>query len=111
MKLKKRRFREVKNTRNSLGMLDASTLGKIIVSGNDAGEFLDLIYTNMMSSLKPGRCRYGLMYNENGFLFDDGVVARLNEKTCVILLLVVQIEYTHGWKSGTKRNGGIKSIC
>ena len=74
-------YREVKNTRNSLGMLDASTLGKIIVSGNDAGEFLDLIYTNMMSTLKPGRCRYGLMCNENGFLFDDGVVARLNEKT------------------------------
>ena len=49
-------YREVKNTRNSLGMLDASTLGKIIVSGNDAGEFLDLIYTNMMSSLKPGSC-------------------------------------------------------
>ena len=62
-------------------MLDASTLGKIIVSGSDAGEFLDLIYTNMMSSLKPGRCRYGLMCNENGFLFDDGVVVRLDEKT------------------------------
>ena len=61
-------------------MLDASTLGKIIVSGSDAGEFLDLIYTNMMSSLKPGRCRYGLMCNENGFLFDDGVVVRLDEK-------------------------------
>ena len=73
--------REVKNTRNALGMLDASTLGKIIVSGSDAGEFLDLIYTNMMSSLKPGRCRYGLMCNENGFLFDDGVVVRLDEKT------------------------------
>jgi len=73
--------REVKATRDSLGLLDASTLGKIIVKGPDAGRFLDMLYTNMMSTLKPGRCRYGLMCNENGFLMDDGVVARLDDET------------------------------
>ncbi|MDK3020526.1 sarcosine oxidase subunit alpha family protein [Pseudodonghicola flavimaris] len=72
-------MREVSNTRQAVGILDASTLGKIIVKGPDAGRFLDLIYTNMMSSLKPGKCRYGLMCSENGFLIDDGVVARLDE--------------------------------
>jgi len=71
--------REILNTRNGLGMLDASTLGKIVVKGPDAGKFLDLMYTNMMSTLKIGRCRYGLMCNENGFLIDDGVVARIGE--------------------------------
>ena len=71
--------REINQTRNSLGMLDASTLGKIIVKGPDAGKFLDLMYTNMMSTLKVGRCRYGLMCSENGFLSDDGVVARISE--------------------------------
>ncbi|MFK7942998.1 MAG: 2Fe-2S iron-sulfur cluster-binding protein [Paracoccaceae bacterium] len=71
--------REVLNARQNVGMLDASTLGKIMVKGPDAGKFLDLIYTNMMSTLKPGRCRYGLMCNENGFLFDDGVVVRTGE--------------------------------
>ena len=73
--------REIKQTRDSLGLLDASTLGKIIVKGPDAGKFMDMLYTNMMSTLKPGRCRYGLMCNENGFLMDDGVVARLDEDT------------------------------
>ena len=73
--------REIKATRGSLGLLDASTLGKILVKGPDAGRFLDMLYTNMMSSLKPGRCRYGLMCSENGFLIDDGVVARLDEDT------------------------------
>ena len=68
--------REVLNARQKVGMLDASTLGKIVVKGPDAGKFLDLIYTNMMSNLKVGRCRYGLMCTENGFLFDDGVVVR-----------------------------------
>ncbi|MCA8878373.1 MAG: sarcosine oxidase subunit alpha family protein [Rhodobacteraceae bacterium] len=73
--------REVKNTRENVGMLDASTLGKVLVKGPDAGKFLDLIYTNMMSSLKPGRCRYGLICSENGFLMDDGVVARIDDET------------------------------
>ncbi|MDJ0822212.1 MAG: sarcosine oxidase subunit alpha family protein [Paracoccaceae bacterium] len=73
--------REVMATRDSLGLLDASTLGKIIVKGPDAGRFLDMLYTNMMSTLKPGKCRYGLMSTENGFLTDDGVVARIDEDT------------------------------
>ncbi len=73
--------REINQTRSSLGLLDASTLGKLIVKGPDAGKFLDMLYTNMMSTLKPGRCRYGLMCNENGFLTDDGVVARIDEDT------------------------------
>ncbi|MGB1390890.1 MAG: glycine cleavage T C-terminal barrel domain-containing protein, partial [Paracoccaceae bacterium] len=74
-------MREVTNTRENVGLLDASTLGKLIVKGPDAGKFLDMLYTNMMSTLKPGRCRYGLMCTENGFLTDDGVVARIDEDT------------------------------
>ena len=74
-------MREVSNTREKLGLLDASTLGKLIVKGPDAGKFLDMMYTNMMSTLKPGKCRYGLMCSENGFLIDDGVVARIDEDT------------------------------
>ena len=74
-------WREVINTREKLGLLDASTLGKIVVKGPDAGKFLDMMYTNMMSNLKLGRCRYGLMCSENGFLSDDGVVARIDDQT------------------------------
>ncbi|MEJ6394910.1 sarcosine oxidase subunit alpha family protein [Gymnodinialimonas sp. 2305UL16-5] len=73
--------REIDATRRSLGLLDASTLGKIIVKGPDAPKFMDMLYTNMMSSLRPGKCRYGLMCSENGFLMDDGVVVRLDEDT------------------------------
>ncbi|WP_425093365.1 sarcosine oxidase subunit alpha family protein [Tropicimonas sp. S265A] len=73
--------REVLATRTGVGLLDASTLGKILVKGPDAGRFLDMLYTNMMSTLPVGKCRYGLMCSENGFLMDDGVVARLSEDT------------------------------
>jgi sarcosine oxidase, subunit alpha len=71
--------REILCVRNKVGLLDASTLGKIEIKGPDAAEFLDRIYTNMFSSLKVGRCRYGLMMNEMGFLSDDGVSVRLGE--------------------------------
>lgn len=73
--------REILAVRGGVGTLDASTLGKILVKGPDAGRFLDMLYTNMMSTLPVGKCRYGLMCNENGFLMDDGVVARLSDDT------------------------------
>jgi sarcosine oxidase subunit alpha len=71
--------REILAVRNRVGLLDASTLGKIEIKGSDAAEFLDRIYTNLFSTLKPGRARYGLMMNELGFLFDDGVTVRLGD--------------------------------
>ncbi len=87
--------REVRTTRESLGLLDASTLGKILVCGPDAGKFLDLVYTNMISTLPVGRCRYGLMCNENGFLMDDGVVARLDEQSFLCHTTTGGAEHVH----------------
>ncbi len=71
--------REVRMVRESVGICDVSTLGKIDVQGPDAGRFLDLVYTNMMSTVKPGRVRYGLMLREDGHVMDDGTAARLSE--------------------------------
>ncbi|MGV8986253.1 MAG: sarcosine oxidase subunit alpha family protein [Cypionkella sp.] len=88
--------REINNTRSGVGLLDASTLGKIIVKGPDAGRFLDMLYTNVMSSLGIGKCRYGLMCNENGFLSDDGVVVRLSEDTWLCHTTTGGAERIHG---------------
>ena len=63
--------------RGAVGILDASTLGKIDVQGPDAAEFLERIYTNAWKWLGVGRCRYGLMCTEDGMVFDDGVTLRL----------------------------------
>ncbi|MXN47434.1 sarcosine oxidase subunit alpha family protein [Shinella kummerowiae] len=71
--------RECRTVRNAAGLFDASTLGKIEVVGPDAAEFLNLMYTNAWDTLKPGRCRYGIMLREDGFVYDDGVVGRLAE--------------------------------
>ena len=71
--------RESKAARESAGILDASTLGKIDIQGTDASEFLNRVYTNAWSKLSIGKCRYGLMLNEDGMVYDDGVTTRLSE--------------------------------
>lgn len=71
--------RECKATRDSVGILDASTLGKIDIQGKDAREFIGRVYTNAWAKLAVGKCRYGLMCGEDGMIFDDGVTSCLGE--------------------------------
>jgi sarcosine oxidase subunit alpha len=71
--------RECLAVRGGVGLLDASTLGKIEVVGPDAGTFLDRMYTNRMSNLAVGSIRYGLMLGLDGMVLDDGVAMRLAE--------------------------------
>jgi sarcosine oxidase, subunit alpha len=63
------------------GLIDVSTLGKLIVRGPDAGEFLDRLYPNRFSNLKPGRIRYGVIASDAGRIMDDGTVCRLDDET------------------------------
>jgi sarcosine oxidase subunit alpha len=69
--------RECKTVRTYAGLFDASPLGKIEVTGPDAAAFLDRIYINSLMKLEPGRCRYSVLCGEDGFIIDDGIVARL----------------------------------
>ena len=72
--------RECLATRNSVGILDATTLGKIDIRGPDAAEFLDRVYTNGWKKLAVGRARYGFMLGEDGMVMDDGVTTRVGEQ-------------------------------
>ncbi len=71
--------RECLAVRNACGIFDASTLGKIEVVGQDAVTFMNRLYVNAWTSLAVGRCRYGLLLRDDGFVYDDGVVARVSE--------------------------------
>ncbi len=71
--------REVEMTRNSVGICDVTTLGKIDIQGRDAAEFLNRIYSNAFAKLPVGKVRYGLMLREDGYAYDDGTTARLSE--------------------------------
>ncbi len=75
---------EARMARARVGLFDASPLGKIEVIGPDAAEFLDFIYYNTVSTLKPMGCRYGFILSEGGIVFDDGVLVRLEETRFVV---------------------------
>ena len=77
-------LRECAAVRTNVGFLDGSTLGKIDVQGPDAAAFLDLIYTNLMSSLKVGLIRYGVMCSPDGMIIDDGTAIRLAQDRYLI---------------------------
>ncbi len=76
--------REARAVREAAGFCDVTTLGKIEIDGPDAARFLDRVYANTISTLKPGRARYGLMLREDGFVLDDGTVARLSEERFIL---------------------------
>jgi sarcosine oxidase subunit alpha len=94
--------REVKAVRERVGICDVSTLGKIALCGSDVGAFLDRIYINTFSTLAIGRVCYGVMLREDGFVMDDGTVARLTPEHYVLTTTTVNagkvmqhLEYCH----------------
>jgi sarcosine oxidase subunit alpha len=72
---------EAQHVHRALGLIDVSTLGKILVKGPDAAAFLDRVYPNRFSDLKVGRTRYGVLTGDAGRIMDDGVVARVDDDT------------------------------
>ena len=89
--------REVLAARNQVAVLDASTLGKIDVQGEDASVFIDRIYSNTFANLRIGRCRYGLMLRDTGMIFDDGVTARLAENHFIVHTTTGNAEAVLSW--------------
>jgi len=63
------------------GLIDVSTLGKLIVRGSEAGAFLDRLYPNRFSNLAPGRIRYGVLTSDAGRIMDDGTICRLDDES------------------------------
>jgi methylglutamate dehydrogenase subunit C len=75
---------EARAVRRSVGITDASSLGKIDVQGRDAAVFLDRIYANTFSTLPVGKARYGLMLREDGIILDDGTTSRLAQNHFIV---------------------------
>jgi sarcosine oxidase, subunit alpha len=70
---------EVRAVHDDLGVIDVSTLGKLVIEGPEAAELLDRLYPNRLSDLAVGRIRYGVLTSDGGRIFDDGTVARLGD--------------------------------
>jgi sarcosine oxidase, subunit alpha len=72
---------EAQSVHASVGVIDVSTLGKMIVRGPEAAEFLERLYPNRFGDMKPMRIRYGVLNSDAGRIMDDGTIARLDDET------------------------------
>ena len=79
------------------GLIDVSTLGKMIIRGSEAGAFLDRLYPNRHSNLKPGRIRYGVLGSDAGRIMDDGTICRLEEDAFYVTTTSSGAEAVEGW--------------
>jgi sarcosine oxidase subunit alpha len=88
---------EVRAVQEAAGLIDVSTLGKLIVSGPDAGEFLDRLYPNRHGNLKLGRIRYGVLVSDAGRIMDDGTICRLDEDSFYVTTTSTGAEAIEAW--------------
>ena len=83
--------------RNHAGLIDVSTLGKLVVKGRDAGKLLDKVYTHWFSNLRPGRVRYGVICDDSGTILDDGTVSCLAPDHYYITTSTGNIDFVEQW--------------
>ena len=89
--------RECLAARNRVAIQDVSTLGKIDIRGPDALALLERVYTNGWTTLGVGRCRYGLMLDENGMVMDDGVTTRIGDDHYLMTTTTTGAARVMGW--------------
>ena len=65
--------------RNAAALIDISPLFKYVVSGPDAARLVDRVITRDVSRMEVGRVFYTPWCDEDGYVIDDGTVARLSE--------------------------------
>ena len=88
---------EYEAVRRRAGLIDVSSLGKLSLSGRNASDLLDKVYTHWFSNLKSGRTRYGVICDENGIILDDGTVARLAQDQYYVTTSTGNVESVEQW--------------
>ncbi|MGA8149949.1 MAG: 2Fe-2S iron-sulfur cluster-binding protein [Terriglobales bacterium] len=88
---------EYRAVRESAGIIDVSTLGKLDLRGADCGKLLDKVYTHRFSDLRPGRVRYALMCDEGGIILDDGTISRLSDERYFVTTTSGNLDFVHQW--------------
>src|SRR4029453_5480879 len=98
--------REVQAVHESLGVIDVSTLGKLLVEGPEAAELLEGLYPNRFGDMKTGRIRYGVLTTDGGRIMDDGTVARLDDDLFYVTTTSTGSDAVTAWFECGKAGGG-----
>jgi sarcosine oxidase subunit alpha len=88
---------EYRAVRERAGLIDVGTLGKLDVQGRDCGAFLDWIYSNRLSDLRPGRVRYSVLCDEAGIMLDDGTISRLADDQYFVTTTTGNLDFVQQW--------------
>ncbi len=84
--------------RHAVGMFDVSHMGEIFVSGPDAEEFVNHIFTNEIRGFEPGKVLYGMMLHPDGGVVDDLLVYREFEPDHFLLVVnAANIDKDYEW--------------
>lgn len=68
---------ETKSVRSNHGVFDVSHMGRLLFNGPGSQQFLEKLLTPNISTLAPGRVRYGFLLKDDGGIIDDILVSRL----------------------------------
>jgi sarcosine oxidase subunit alpha len=88
---------EYRAVRERVGLIDVGTLGKLDLQGRDCGAFLDWVYSNRLSDLRPGRVRYSVLCDEAGIMLDDGTISRLADDRYFITTTTGNLDFVQQW--------------
>jgi sarcosine oxidase subunit alpha len=88
---------EYRAVRETAGLIDVSTLGRLDIRGKDSGKLLDKVFTHRFSDLRPGRVRYSLMCDDGGIILDDGTISRLSENRYFVTTTSGNLDFVHQW--------------
>jgi aminomethyltransferase len=72
--------------RNGSGIFDVSHMGRVLISGGGAGEFVDYLIPTQASGQPPGKSFYTLLLNENAGIIDDLIVIKRTEDEYLLVI-------------------------
>ena len=76
---------EHRRVRVAGGMFDVSHMGRLKLFGRDAIRLLERVLTRRVWDMQQGQCRYSLVCNEQGGVFDDVIVYRFESHWLLVV--------------------------
>lgn len=88
---------EHKAVREHVGVFDVSHMGEIIISGHQAEEFVNHIFTNDVRKMKAGDVMYGMMCYDDGGTVDDTCICKIEANRYFMTINAANIEKDNEW--------------
>ena len=83
--------------RHKVGIFDVSHMGEILVSGPNAIDLIQYVFSNDAQNLDVGQAQYGYMPNAKGGIIDDLLVYRIDSQSYLLVVNAANIEKDWNW--------------